>query len=101
MRNVRTFLQRERFEFAEQIANRVIYALKATMEGARQVLLVASECAAICVRDAMSGLYMRSLDIKFTTTIYSLLIERKTVFCGTVGQDIVAYSFYVSSMWWS
>lgn len=70
-------------------------AIKATLEGARRVLLVASRNTQITVRDAMSGLLMRTLDSTFNPTVYTILLENSTIYCGTSQHDILVYTFQV------
>lgn len=70
--------------------------MKATKEGARKVLLVATRNSAVSVRDAMSGLYMRSMETPFLPTVYTLILEDNLVYCGTSQHDILVYTFQVS-----
>ena len=70
--------------------------LKAAQEGARRVLLVGMRNAPVFVRDAMSGLRLRTMTESVTPTVYSLILENSMVYCGTTAHDILVYSFHVS-----
>lgn len=69
--------------------------IKATNEGARKVLLVALKQSPVCVRDAMSGLLMRRMEASFSPSVYTILLEKNLVYCGTSKHDILVHNFYV------
>ncbi|XP_969558.3 uncharacterized protein LOC658052 [Tribolium castaneum] len=81
-------------EFEDRISEEAVLVLKATKEGARRVLLVGSRNAPVCVRDAMSGLRLRTLGDCVTPTVYSLLLENNMVYCGTMSHDILVFGFH-------
>ncbi|XP_044265986.1 uncharacterized protein MAL13P1.304 [Tribolium madens] len=90
-------LKRKLIEFEDTISEEAVLVLKATQEGARRVLLVGSRNAQVCVKDAMSGLYLRTLGEWagcVTPTVYSLLLENSLVYCGTMSHDILVFGFH-------
>lgn len=89
--------QRHKIEFEETISGGSILVLKATQEGGRKVLLVGSRNSPVCIRDAMSGLHMRTMDGLISPTVYSLLLDNSLVYCGTTFHDILVFKFHVSS----
>lgn len=89
-------LQDGKVEFTEKISDHNVLVVKATREGARKVLLVATRNSAVSVRDAMSGLHMRNMETPFFPTVYTLLLENNLVYCGTSQHDILVYTFEVS-----
>lgn len=83
-------------EFEDKYSNDSILVLKATQEGARRVLLIGSRNSPVCIRDAMTGLYMRTMEDVVSPTVYSLILEKNLLYCGTTNHDILVYSFHVS-----
>jgi hypothetical protein len=76
----------------------LILCLRATKEGARNILLVSSRANAIQVRDAGSGLLLRTLsDDLANVSIYDMLIEGSTIYCGSNRHEIFSVDFTVSS----
>lgn len=69
--------------------------VKATMEGARKVVLVAVKQSPVCVRDAMSFLLLRNLMSDHVPSVYTLLLEKNLVYCATSKHDILVYNFQV------
>lgn len=90
------YLQKNRREFHQKISDSNVLVIKATMEGARRVLLVALKQSPVCVRDAMSGLLMRNMEAPFSPSVYTILLDKNYVYCGTSKHDILVYNFYVS-----
>lgn len=72
-----------------------VMALKATNEGARRVLIVASRNQKLIIRDAVTGLILRTIS-GAKNTIYSLLRDHSLIYCGTSGSAIIVYDFIVS-----
>lgn len=70
--------------------------LKATTEGCRQVLVLASRQREIIIRDAFTGLLLRTMCEDQKPTVYSLLIDRSYVYCGTSDKGISVLDFNVS-----
>lgn len=79
----------------EFVAQGAVFILKAAQEGARRVLLVGARNSGVCIRDAMSGLRMRSLASANTPTVYSMFLEKNLVYCGTSIHDILVFDFHV------
>lgn len=78
------------------MASATVLMVKATTEGSRQVLILASRKREIMVRDAFSGLLLRTMCEEQKPTIYSLLLERSFVYCGTSDKGILVLDFNVS-----
>ncbi|RZB39308.1 uncharacterized protein BDFB_004782, partial [Asbolus verrucosus] len=91
---MRHSLKLHKIEFEEKISKDRILVLKATQEGARRVLLVGTRNLPVCIRDAMSGLHMRTMNEIVAPTVYSLLLENSLVYCGTTFHDILVFSFH-------
>ncbi|KAJ8924001.1 hypothetical protein NQ315_006777 [Exocentrus adspersus] len=87
-------IKRKIIEYEDKFSDNSILVLKATLEGARRVLVVGSRNTAVCIRDAMTGLYMRIMENVISPTVYSLLIEKNLVYCGTTNHDILVYCFH-------
>lgn len=71
-------------------------ALKATNEGARKVLIVASRNQKLTIRDAVTGLVLRTISGQKNYTIYSLLRDQSLIYCGTSSTSIPVFDFIVS-----
>lgn len=69
--------------------------VKPTQEGARRVLLMGMKNEPVCIRDAMSGLHLRTMYHLMIPTVYSLVLENSLVYCGTQNQDILVFNFNV------
>lgn len=83
-------------EFEERISDSSIFVLKAAQEGARKVLLVGSRNVPVTVRDAMSGLHLRTMIDFINPTVYCLILENNMVYCGTSNNDLLVFRFHVS-----
>lgn len=73
-----------------------IMALKATNEGPRRVLIVASRNQRPVIRDAVTGLILRTISSEKNYTIYSLLRNNSLIYCGTSSTVIPVFDFTVS-----
>ncbi|XP_060527967.1 uncharacterized protein LOC132702991 isoform X2 [Cylas formicarius] len=91
---LRYSLKKEKVEFEDKSMTN-IHVIKAVQEGPRYVLLVGNRNAPVCVRDALSGLYLRNFSKdEMPVTVYSLLLERNLLYCGTTCKDILVYNFH-------
>lgn len=72
--------------------------IKAAWEGARKVVLIGCKQALVHVRCAMTGLYLRNFsDAVSSPTVYSLVLDKAHLYCGTASNSILVFSFYVST----
>lgn len=78
-------------KFSEQS----ILALRAIKEGPRKVLLVAARSENVTIKDAQTGLLLRTL-CGPKMTVYTLLFEDGKVFCGTSSHQIHVFDYAVS-----
>ncbi|KAG7202572.1 hypothetical protein KM043_009768 [Ampulex compressa] len=76
-----------------QFSDKSVLALKATSEGSRRVLIVASRNQPITIRDAQSGLFLRSISGDKSHTVYSLMRDNSLIYCGTSGTSIPVFDF--------
>jgi hypothetical protein len=75
----------------------LILCLRAQKEGSRNILLVSSKTNAIQVRDANDGLLLRTFSQDLAgVSIYDMLIEGSTIYCGSSKSEIFAVDFTVS-----
>ncbi|KAK5648999.1 hypothetical protein RI129_003891 [Pyrocoelia pectoralis] len=70
-----------------------ILMIKASLEGPRKILVVATRNSPVSIRDALSGLLLRTMESSFSPTVYTLLIDRSMVYCGTSQHGILVYTF--------
>ncbi|XP_039952223.1 FK506-binding protein 5 isoform X2 [Bactrocera tryoni] len=70
-----------------------ITAIKATKEGPRRILIVASKSKEIQIRDASSGLLLRTLTLPDAMKAYSLLLDDGSIYCGTQRRDVLKIDF--------
>lgn len=70
-------------------------ALKAAKEGPRKILIASSRCHNISVRDAISGLLLRTIEVPEKLTIYSILLDGGQLYCGTNKNLVFRYEFTV------
>lgn len=89
-------LQKELFQSVGEPLNLTdcnILAIKAAKEGARNVIIVAARGQPITVRDASSGLLLRSFS--WCATVYCLQLFRESpmVYCGTNSKSVVVTDF--------
>ncbi|CAH0594083.1 unnamed protein product [Chrysodeixis includens] len=75
-------------KFSEQS----ILALRAIKEGPRKVLLVAARSENVTIKDAQTGLLLRTL-CGPKMTVYTLLFEDGKVFCGTSSHQIHVFDY--------
>ncbi|XP_075223669.1 uncharacterized protein LOC142325605 isoform X2 [Lycorma delicatula] len=70
-----------------------VLAIHATREGPRRILIVAAKSQPLTIRDATSGLLLRS--VNFTDVFYSLAFYSSTpyVYCGTRNSSVVVIDF--------
>lgn len=73
-----------------------IISIKATKEGVRKTLIVSSKGNLIHLRDAITGLLLRTFDVPESINIYSLLLNDGIIYCGTQKKEIRQYDFTVS-----
>lgn len=71
-------------------------AIKATKEGPRKILIVAARASQINLRDAVSGLLLRIIEVPEKITVYSLLIDGGIFHCGTNQNELISFDFTVS-----
>lgn len=83
-------------EYEEKFNDGTILALKATVEGPRRILLVASEESSVYIRDAMTGLHLRTIAKYDTYNVHSMIVDRNLIYCGTSKGDLLKLSFHVS-----
>ncbi|XP_011868822.1 PREDICTED: uncharacterized protein LOC105562524 isoform X2 [Vollenhovia emeryi] len=75
-------------------SDKSVLALKATNEGPRRILIVASRNQPITIRDAQTGLFLRTISgQKNHITVYSLLRHNNLIYCGTSGRSINVFDF--------
>jgi len=73
-----------------------VLALKATNEGPRKILIVASRNQPINIRDALTGLFLRTISGQKSHTVYSLLRHDNLIYCGTSSTSINVFDFTAS-----
>ncbi|KAK9294470.1 hypothetical protein QLX08_010926 [Tetragonisca angustula] len=76
-----------------QFSDKSVLALKATNEGPRRVLIVASRSQPITIRDAQSGLFLRTICGQKSHTVYSLMRNNNLIYCGTSSTSIPVFDF--------
>lgn len=79
-----------------QFSDVSVLALKATNEGPRRILIVASRNQPISIRDAQTGLFLRTIGGQKTHTVYSLMRHHNLIYCGTSSTSINVFDFTVS-----
>ncbi|KAM3962451.1 LOW QUALITY PROTEIN: uncharacterized protein ACR2FA_003352 [Aphomia sociella] len=75
-------------KFSEQS----ILALRAMKEGPRKVLLVAARSEDVTIKDAQTGLLLRTL-VGPKMTVYTLLYEDGKIYCGTSSHQIHVFDY--------
>lgn len=85
-------------EYDEKFNDGTILALKATVEGPRRILLVASEESTVCIRDAMTGLHLRAIAKYDTYNVHSMIVYRNLIYCGTSKGELLMLSFHVRKL---
>ncbi|XP_012150310.2 uncharacterized protein LOC100881984 isoform X2 [Megachile rotundata] len=76
-----------------QFSDKSVLALKATNEGPRKVLIVASRSQPITIRDAQNGLFLRTICGQKSHTVYSLMRDNNLIYCGTSSTSIPVFDF--------
>ncbi|XP_050487221.1 uncharacterized protein LOC126871915 isoform X3 [Bombus huntii] len=76
-----------------QFSDKSVLALKATNEGPRRVLIVASRSQPITIRDAQNGLFLRTICGQKSHTVYSLMRNNHLIYCGTSSTSILVFDF--------
>lgn len=76
--------------------NHPVHTIKAHREGPRKVLVVGLKTNEIQVRDAESGLLLRSLCIPENHTITCMSLDTSIVYCGTTSNELISLDFSVS-----
>ncbi|XP_076637992.1 uncharacterized protein LOC143350077 isoform X2 [Colletes latitarsis] len=76
-----------------QFSDKSVLALKATNEGPRRVLIVASRSQPITIRDAQNGLFLRTICGQKSHTVYSLMRDNNLIYCGTSTTSILVFDF--------
>lgn len=80
-------------------SDKSVLALKATNEGARRILIVASRNQPITIRDAQTGLFLRTISGQKNHTVYSLMRHNNLIYCGTSSTSINVFDFTVSAVY--
>ncbi|XP_072930117.1 uncharacterized protein [Epargyreus clarus] len=75
-----------------QFSEQSILALRAMKEGPRKVLLVAARSEDVTIKDAQTGLLLRTL-VGPKMTVYTLLYEDGKVYCGTSSSQIHVFDY--------
>lgn len=79
-----------------KFSDQSILALRAMKEGPRKVLLVAARSENVTIKDAQTGLLLRSL-VGPKMTVYTLLFEDGKVYCGTSSHQIHVFDYSTGS----
>jgi len=77
--------------------------MRSSREGSRGILLISSKSTnVIQVRDANDGLLLRTLANELAgTSIYDMLIEGSTIYCGSSKSELSLIDFTVSCLFCS
>ncbi|KAJ2942038.1 hypothetical protein O0L34_g10955 [Tuta absoluta] len=75
-----------------KFSDQSILALRAMKEGPRKVLLVAARSEPVTIKDAQTGLLLRTLEGP-KMTVYTLLFEDGKVYCGTSSHQIHVFDY--------
>ncbi|XP_068618920.1 putative autophagy-related protein 11 [Battus philenor] len=75
-----------------KFSDQSILALRAMKEGPRKVLLVAARSEDVTIKDAQTGLLLRTL-VGPKMTVYTLLYEDGKVYCGTSSHQIQVFDY--------
>ncbi|XP_047504302.1 uncharacterized protein LOC125049197 [Pieris napi] len=75
-----------------KFSDQSILALRAMKEGPRKVLLVAARSENVTIKDAQTGLLLRTLNGP-KMTVYTLLFEDGKVYCGTSSHQIQVFDY--------
>ncbi|KAL6448721.1 hypothetical protein ACFW04_000501 [Cataglyphis niger] len=76
-----------------KFSDKSVLALKATNEGPRRILIVASRNQPITIRDAQTGLFLRTISGQKNHTVYSLMRHNNLIYCGTSSTSINVFDF--------
>lgn len=74
-----------------------VLALQTCVEGPRKVIIVACRHQPIAIRDAMSGLLLRSIG-ESDWTVYSLVLHENLVYCGANTDKISVFNFQTGAL---
>lgn len=75
-----------------------ITAIRATNEGPRPTLVIASQKDSIQVRDARNGLLLRLIEIPELSTVRCIQLDGGILLCGTEQKQLLLYEFSVSCL---
>ncbi|CAL4130122.1 unnamed protein product, partial [Meganyctiphanes norvegica] len=89
---VRWNLKEKNISEVVQYCGKAIISLKATTEGSRRVLLVVAKSSPLMVRDAMSGLFLRTFE-HIQDTVYSAVFSSGLLYTAGSNKTIVIYDF--------
>ncbi|CAG9809724.1 unnamed protein product [Chironomus riparius] len=77
----------------------LILCMRSAKEGSRHILLISSRMNAIQVRDASEGLLLRTLSNDLSgVSIYDMLLEGSTIYCGSNLHEIFAIDFTTGAL---
>ncbi|XP_069942503.1 uncharacterized protein [Cherax quadricarinatus] len=79
-----------------QFCGKAVTSLKAMTEGGRRVLLVAAKTTPLMIRDAMTGLFLRTLE-HIQLTVYATVSHGGLLYTGGSNKAIVYYDFTTGS----
>ncbi|KAL4705612.1 hypothetical protein ACJJTC_012859 [Scirpophaga incertulas] len=79
-----------------KFADQSILALRAMKEGARKVLLVAARSEDVTIKDAQTGLLLRTLEGP-KMTVYTILYEDGKIYCGTSSHQVHVFDYVSGS----
>ncbi|XP_069179421.1 uncharacterized protein [Procambarus clarkii] len=79
-----------------QFCGKAVTSLKAMTEGGRRVLLVAAKTTPLMIRDAMTGLFLRTLE-HIQVTVYATVSHGGLLYTGGSNKAIVYYDFTTGS----
>ncbi|MGH0114479.1 UNVERIFIED_CONTAM: hypothetical protein FKN15_018798 [Acipenser sinensis] len=96
-KTVRVFdlIMNKQLDVLECHNSRAVSCLATAQEGARRILLVGSYDCTISVRDAKSGLLLRTLE-GHTKTVLCMKVVNDLVFSGSSDQSVHAHNIHVS-----
>lgn len=73
-----------------------VMVITAAKEGPRKILIIAPRSSHITIRDAITGLLLRTIEIQFKLTIYSLCRDNSLFHCGTNQNELISFNYSVS-----
>lgn len=75
-----------------------VIAIKATKEGARNIIILGCKGNVVLLHDAATGLLLRRLSMPDGLNVYSLLLLDGHLFCGTQKNEVFKFDFAVSNI---